>query len=204
MSIFLFKTHPINVTNLAQTLFFKNIAHVSYHACEYAIQENKFITHEKFGDLCSSINPNPNNWRELDWSGVLDKLEFQLDIASSQNKIIMFGSHRDDQISLLKRHFGQRITTIGINYNQDMYPLLLRNVAEHHVWLNCTTEPADYYIQEFDKINLVSRSSITNCDYNILVNDFFDAGLMSKHYENLGFPFTAISQEMYDAWHSNW
>jgi hypothetical protein len=204
MSIFLFKTHTINITNLAQTLFFKNIANVSYHACEYAIQENKFITHEKFGNLCKSINPNPKDWRLLDWTNVIDKLEFQFDIASKQNKNIIFGSHRDDQIAFLKKHFGQHIITIGINYYQDMYPLLLKNVAEHHVWLNSSTETVDYFTQEFDKINLVPRYSITDCDYNILINDFFDFDLMSTHYKNLGFPFTAVSQEMYDSWRSNW
>ena len=189
---------------MAQTLFLENAVDTSYDACQYIIEKNKFITHKTFGSFAQSVCAAAKSWRELDWSEILDKLEIQLDIASKQNKNIIFGSHRDDQISFLKNHFEQRITTIGINYNQDMYPLLLRNVAEHHVWLNSTAESAEYYIQEFDKINLVPRSSITNCDYNILVNDFFDAGLMSKHFENLGFPFTSISQEMYDTWHSNW
>jgi hypothetical protein len=204
MSIFLFKTHPINVTNLAQTLFLENAVDTSHEACQYIIEKNKFITHKKFGSFARSIYLNNKNWRELDWANALDILESQLDIATKQNKVIIFGSNRDDQIDFLKRHFNHDITTVGINYNQDMYPLLLKNVAEHHVWLNSTVDSTEHYIQEFDKMNLVPRSSIINCDYNILVNDFFNFDLMSKHYENLGFPFTLISQEMYNTWRSNW
>jgi hypothetical protein len=106
--------------------------------------------------------------------------------------------------AFLKNHFGQCITTVGINYNKDLYPVLLKNVAEHHVWLNSARETVDYYIQEFGKINLVPECSINNCDYNILVNDFFDVELLSTHFENLGFPFTPSSQEMYNSWHSAW
>ena len=203
MAIFLFKTHPINITNLAQTLFLENTVTVSYNACQYVI-ENKFITHKKFGAFAQSINPNNENWRELDWATVLDALESQVDIAAKQNRIIIFGSYRDDQIAFLKNHFGQCITTVGINYNKDLYPVLLKNVAEHHVWLNSARETVDYYIQEFGKINLVPECSINNCDYNILVNDFFDVELLSTHFENLGFPFTPSSQEMYNSWHSAW
>lgn len=203
MSIFLFKTHPINLTNLAQTLLLFNANDNSYEVCKYSI-DKKFIRLDELGNFAKSMRTDQESWRYQDWKLSLDILENKIDAACDQNKTIIFGSHRDDQIYFLKDYFQNKITTIGINYKEDLYDLLLRNVAEYHVYLNSSKESVEFYMDKFDSINLIPKQSTTLCDYEICVNDFFDKSKMITHYKILHYPFTQQSLQNYESWLSNW
>ena len=203
MSIFLFKTHPINLTNLAQTLLLFNAKDNSYEACSYSI-DTKFIRHDELGQFAKSMRTDYESWRYQDWKLSLDILENKIDAAIDKNKTIIFGSHRNDQIYFLKDYFQNKITTIGINYKEDLYDLLLRNVAEYHVYLNSSLESVNFYIDKFHSINFIPKQSITSCDYEIMINDFFNQDKMTEHYKVLGYPFTEQSIQIYKSWLAYW
>lgn len=211
--IFLFKTHQINVTNLAVAQIVENSFDSFYNSCRYKLVHNKFFVLQ-LNDFARNIGEQPRN---KDWSNSIN----YLDNCLASNKKLIFGSHHDSQIDLLKAHYKSEILTIGINYNEDLYPALLKNVAEFHIYsLNTgSIKPSelddmlmdsmkyqdlvDYYSKEFDTIKLIPKSSFVQCDYNILVNDFLDKDKMSNHFNNMGFPFTKESELYYNQWISS-
>jgi hypothetical protein len=207
--IILFKTHKINLTNLAISQIRENSPDSFYDSCHYNLVQNKFFVLQ-----LNNFAKHIGDVRNMDWS---TNTEY-LDKCLASEKQLLFGSHDDSQINFLKQYYKSDILTIGINYDIDMYQLLLTNVAEYHIYLLATgqitlsehdeilLETMDsqnlvkYFANEFDSINLIPKSSFINCDYNILVNDFFDKSKMTDHFNNIGFPFTEESQQYYDQW----
>ena len=207
--IILFKTHKINLTNLAISQIVENSPESFYDSCRYTLVHGKSSISQPNNSL-----KNIGEVRDRDWSTGFD----YLDKCLESGKKLIFGSHHDSQINLLKQKYGMDVLTVGINYDEDLYQSLLKNVAEYHVYLLRTgsidaSEKDDilietlvygdlvkYYMREFDSINLVPRSSFINCDYNIPVADFFDKQKMSNHFDKIGFPFTKESQSYYDQW----
>ena len=183
-----------------------------FDSCRYDLVHNKFFVLQ-----LNNFAKNIGDVRNLEWSNNT----MYLDKCLESGKKLIFGSHHDSQIDFLKRHYKSDIMTIGINYGEDMYPLLLKNVAEYHIYLlgNGSIQPnendeilmetlnhhdlVNYYSTEFNSINLVPHSSFVNCDYNIIVNDFLDKSKMADHFRNIGFPFTEESQKYYDQWFSS-
>jgi len=219
-TIYLIKTHKINLSNLFLLLLLENLKDFSFNACEYTLQ-NKFIVLEKLGNFAQSVIPDPkNNLRFANWKDYLDLLNQQVSIAQAQNKKIIFGSHHDDQIDFLKNHYKDEITTIGINYTDNLYFKLLQNVAEFHLFqlknqqiainnydrhlLNTKSdlELVEYYSIEFDKLNLIPITYQSQFDYNISIDDFYNFDSIKKHFGNLNISTVDNSYYLWKKWNN--
>lgn len=217
--IYLFKTHPINITNLALAQLIENAVGSSYETCSYALIDNKFFK-LIVGKFAQKQTDNPSvNFRHIDWSIPvnLSNLNQSVELATAQNKFLIFGSNSTNQIDFLKKYYTNDIVTIGINYNENMYLTLLDNMVKYHIYLlnnnshisqldrelfntKSSAELIDYYTNAFNQQNLIPRTSVIDCDYTILVDDFLNKSVMAKHYNNLGVPFTIASEQYYDTW----
>jgi hypothetical protein len=217
--IYLFKTHPINITNLALAQLIENAVGLSYETCSYSLRDNKFFK-LIVGKFAQKQTDNPaNDFRHIDWSIPvnLSNLNQSVELAATQNKFLIFGNNSNNQIDFLKTYYTNDIVTIGINYNENMYLTLLDNMVKYHIYLlnnnsnisqldrellntKSSAELIDYYTNTFNQQNLIPRISVIDCDYTILVDDFFNKSVMAKHYINLGVPFTIASEQYYDTW----
>lgn len=213
-SIYLFKTHQINVSNLALAQALENADTKCFDRCHY-IFDDKFLK-VVTGDF---VNSYPSiDFRTINWSTTINSLELYQQRAQQQGKFLIFGTSRDDQLNFLKQHFNDTITTIGINYDDTIYQKLLNNLAEHHLYklkhnqilvtdhdkqiLNSLSdlEAIRHYVNAFDMLALIPESSNTTADYHISIDDFTDKNKMSTHYDNLNIPFTNKSQDFYNEW----
>jgi hypothetical protein len=213
-SIYLYKTHQINISNLALAQALENADTKCFDRCHY-IFDDKFLK-VVTGDF---VNSYPSiDFRTIDWSTTINSLERYQQRAQQQEKFLIFGSSRDDQINFLKQHFSNTIITIGIDYDDTIYQKLLYNLAEHHLYklkhnqilvtdhdkeiLNSLSdvEAVQHYVDGFDQLALIPQSSNTIADYHISIGDFIDKNKMSTHYNNLNIPFTNKSHEFYNEW----
>jgi hypothetical protein len=205
----------------------KNAPDQMFESCTYTLERNKFLEltqhrwcqarkNHVLGKFITSISTE-YDFRKINWnSDAIEYLEDSLKQAKEQGKHVLMGTHLDEQILFLKNHFGEDIVTIGINYKENMYPVLLNHMAEYHVYLlNNELMPLTekdeilieslsdrelirYYANEFDQMNLIPRESISDCDYNIMIDDFLDPVLMENHMKNIGFPFTDNGRVFYE------
>jgi hypothetical protein len=216
-SIYLFKTHQINISNLALAQALENANDQCLDRCYYS-SDGKFLK-VIIGDFVKSYSST--NFRTIDWSTIISSLDSYVQRAQQQEKFLIFGTSRDDQIDFLKQHYNRTIITIGINYTDTVYQKLLHNLAEHHIYkLKHNQTPVTdhdkeilsslnikdavlHYVNSFNQLALIPTSNNIDCDYNISIEDFFDKSKMSTHYNNLSIPFTDTSQKFYDSWLAN-
>jgi len=108
-SIYLFRTHQINISNLALAQALENADDRCFDRCYFTLEDNKFfrVTTGKF------VNSYPSaDFRIIDWSTMIDSLDLYVTRAKEQKKFLIFGTAREDQINFLKQHFGSDINTI--------------------------------------------------------------------------------------------
>ena len=215
IKIYLFKTNPVNISNLAVSLFVTSTAGHVVDCCDYFLSD-KFIgsTPGKFYDKCKSYSNN--GFRNIDWKNLTNLLKSET-ASFTTDQFLVFGNHQTDQIKLLKQVFDDEIYTIGITYSKEQYPSLIKNMVEYHVHLltnklivandidlimltKSSAEQIDYYSAEFDKMQLIEPSSTSQCDYNISIEDFYHKDRMLAHYNNLGWPLTTEAEQFYDNW----
>lgn len=225
--IFLFKTHSINFTNLVMGQVTKNAPDQMFESCTYSLERNKFLEltqhrwcqarkNHVLGNLITSIGTE-FDFRKIDWrdAHAIKYLEDSLEQAKLQEKHVLLGTHLNEQLTFLKQHFGDDIVTVAINYHDNMYSVLLKHMAEYHVYLLnneliplsendvilsetlSDKELVTHFTIEFDRMNLIPRESIIECDYNIMVDDFMNPEQMETHMKNIGFPFTEDGRAFY-------
>jgi hypothetical protein len=216
--IYLFKTHPVNISNLALAQFIENSIGKSYGACRYTLKENKFFE-QIAGAVAKSQTKDPiTGFRTINWNDPtnLNTLIQMVDLA--QDKFLIIGSSLNEQITFLKTQFKPNIVTISVNYKESYYQQLLKNMAEYHVYLlknnpitastvdqelllaHSTNQLINYYMLAFDQNNLIPKSNQYFGDYNIDIEDFFNKSKMTDHFSNLNMPFTIDSVNYYDTW----
>lgn len=218
--MYIFKSHPINVTNLVIALMHWTIGDRLYNPCTISLVDSKFFE-TQYGQF--SINHCPlensqSNFRHINWESNIDSLKIDFDKAKALGRCIIFGNHHDNQIKILKEYFQEDVYTISINYNESDYPMLLSDIAEHHVHLlynkriplsetdhmltrtKSKPELIAYYTKAFDEMALIPKESVSDCDYNIDVSDFFNRGAMIQHFENINLPMTPNALALYDQW----
>lgn len=219
--LYLFKTHKINLSILPLALAIENNPSQVYKTCRFPLVSNQYVGLE-IGELINNSCEDPNkNFRYIDWSTNIDYLNQAMDHADVLDQEVIFGTHRDDQLTFLKNYYTDRITTVGVNYDVDTYPTLLASIAQYHVYMleNNIITPnesdqellsnssksilIDHYIKEFDAMNLVPRTSQVDCDININISDFFNKSTMIQHYTNIGITLTPEFDRYYDTWYNN-
>jgi len=210
--IYLFKAHPINVSNLAIYAMDSIFINKLFGPCRPYI-ENKFLFCEP-GLVDIEISKfTDTTTRKVEWHQHIKIFEGLVDQATQVDQNLVFGNYSDEQIEIIAGHFKNCIT-IGINYNESLYPYLISNMAQYHVYalkqgyilpnkvdleILSGSDPVDYYKTAFDQLNLIPKSSISKFDYNIDIQDFFKPNIMTDHFNNLGdLPIT--SDSLYHKW----
>ena len=219
--LYLIKTHRINLTNLFIGMLNLNEKNRAYETCYYELVDDKFFKQCPGGMAKGLVRDPFADFRNFPWSNNIEKLNTLLSISSLQNKILTFGNHKAEELIAIKNHCNDKAITIGINYTEDIYPLLLTNVAEYHIWLlkhnrinkneqdqynldHLTyKEQVDYYTHAFNEINLIPRSNIEYLDYNINVEDFFSESKLYNHFANIGINLNNETKQYYRTWQSS-
>lgn len=214
--LYVFKAHRISVANLVQFHIVNYQPEKFYKNCTYSNQGKLLfsVDGEAVKEIAQITNDTPI--RYTDWNSHIDLLSSYVDQAKQHNQIMMFANHDINQVQLLKNHFDDSMTMVCINYRENLYQYLLKNMAQYHVYLlqNNLLIPSDtdreilnnidsaieYYQESFDQHNLIPKSSIHQGDYNIWIDDFFDINLMETHFNNLGFPLDNHRPGLYHSW----
>ena len=220
-SIYLFKLRNLNIYNFPIAQLYENLNTKSFERCTFNIDPNGFIKVFSGNFVQSQTTNFEKEFRYLDWQKSLSSLEQSLSLASEKNQCLVFGSYLSEQIDFLKNHFGPTVMTIGINYQKNSYQKLLNHKARFHIHLLLTNqltqseldknllstltddELVNYYASAFDQQMLIPHSEISNCDYNIALDDFFNISSMRQHFSTIGVPFTGSSERFYNQWLSS-
>ena len=214
--LYVFTAHQVNIANLVQYHIVNYTPEKFYKNCTY-YNDGKFLFSDA-GDAVKEIALVTDNTpiRRTDWSPHIELLTEYIEQATKHNQYMLFANHNLEQITLLKQHFGSAMKVVCINYDQNLYPYLLKNMAQYHVYLLThnkihTTETdslvlknlstaVEYYSEAFDQMNMIPKSSISTGDYNIYIDDFFNHKLMTEHFDNLGFPVDNARPGLYHSW----
>ena len=214
--IYVVRTHGINVTNLFISMMVLNEHDRAYKICDYELsRDGKFFILTP-GEMVNHYEETlQTEFRNIDWSENIDLLAES--VEDSGDRLVIFGNHNVDSIRAIKKRFGDDVMTIGINYSNQDYYYLLRNMAEYHVWclrnglLTPTehddltisdTELTDHYTREFERMGLIPRNSEESFDYDINFRDFMDRGRMTEHLKAIGLEPNAATLDHYDHWRS--
>ena len=223
---YLFKTHKINVTNLVQSMAMYNALEkgvLSPSNCFFSLHSSNFFIN-KLGSLtvaCALGNDADSTFRHIEWNTniqALNILDQGIKNAMDNNYIHIMGSHSNQQIQFLKKHFGDLVITVGVNYNSNTKDQLIYDVARFHVYLlqnnqiNISTVDQELlatlsidqlvkeYYNRFSNMSYIPESSFVECDYNIWVDDFADQEKMQQLMHDLDLPFTTQSTDIYKHW----
>jgi hypothetical protein len=219
MKIYLLKLRTTSLYNLIPAQLVENAGSQVFNPCRFLLNNQGFYDNSVVGDFAKyHTNDLGKDFRHIDWTVSLDRLENSVNQATKQNQYLIFGSYHTQQIEFLKNHYGSDLMAIGINYRENFYPQLLKHKAKYHIHLLTTHQLAaseldqqllaslsseelvDYYSNAFNEQNLLPHSDVDIYDYNIYLDDFFKKDLMTEHFNNIGIPFTAESEPLYDQW----
>ena len=217
VNLYVVKLKPINIFNLPLALLNAALADQVYDSCSCSIDSDGDIVID-IGKFAHTHSSDPaNKFRTIDWSEQIADLEISVADAVSQGKVLVFGTYRQDQVTYLKDHFGDTIVTVGIEYNENMYPLVLTEFAKKHIRSlglgqvaiteydsNIMDLPFDdrlsHYYQAFDQQQLVPRTVLDKCDLVIPLDDFYSFDAMQQHIKKLGILFNTTTIDLYNQW----
>ena len=217
VNLYVVKLKPINIFNLPLALLNAALANRVYDSCSCSIDSNGEIIIDigKFA-YTHSVDP-ANKFRTINWAEQITDLETSVASAISQGKVLVFGTYRQDQIDYLKDRFGDTIVTVGVKYNENMYPLILTEFAKKHIRLlglgqvpvteydnNIMSGSFDdrlsHYYQAFDQQQLIPRTELDKCDLVIPLDDFYSIDAMQQHIKKLGILFNTKTIDLYNQW----
>lgn len=133
-------------------------------------------THEQY--VLDLTDNNPMSFRDIDWSDRLNDIEALLESAG--NRKVWIGNFRSKQARIVKKHFGNDVTTVGISYKPNMRNLVLENVVTYNglhsfdkqqYWIDYQTR---YYADKDKWDKLVPFNFDPDTDCSIELNDFFN------------------------------
>ena len=223
--LYFLKTHKINVTNLIPTIAIHNALNIgvlSPDNCVCNLNSSNFFINT-VGNFPISVSNliADSAFRQVTWdtdSQALGLLDQAIKSAINKNHVHIMGSHCDQQIHFIKQYFKDQVTTIGVNYNSNIKNHLLKDVTRYYVYLlqhkqtSISTEDQqlldtlsidqliEEYYNRFNSMNYIPDLSVTECDYNIWVDDFTNKEKIHQLMINLDLPFTKQSQLIYNTW----
>jgi hypothetical protein len=130
----------------------------------------------------------PGRWLRRTWT--IQDCDQLVDLAKSQTVII--GTHDYNQVRFLKEHLRSNIETVGINYDQNMWPIVLKNFCfkaiQFHTNINFMYQSANPNLYKKFKDNNVLGAWIlqeqllhTPDDTPNTVNYLFDHTIFLDH-----------------------
>ena len=195
-TIYLFKTEQANVVNLLQ--FCAILSGQWYEICQPQLSNTNYMS-VSVGNFVRQLSPkDPTNFRNIDWTTEVHELE---EIANVTDLNLMVGVKTVEQLTFLRKYFGNRTKTISISYDVSSYELMLDFLARAHIEeQNLNIESVEYYKQEFDKLGLLPRQLAPVGEYNVPFEDFFNKGKFFKHLKNIGLNPSVAAEAFYDKW----
>jgi hypothetical protein len=218
-NIYLFKTHRINLLEIAGVQMIKNAPDQFFPICQYELTD-KFLTISHPGKMVRDTMPSNSDYtffRKIDWSNS-NYLENCLLEADQQGRHVMFGTHRDDQIEYISSRYPGKVKTLAVTYTTEHYDLLINSLVEYHIHLltnkkiilseldqqNLQNLSARrlflYYKKSFTENKLIPEESQTKADYTIDISQLFDEKLFSSWLTSVGFPFSDTGLNFYRQW----
>jgi hypothetical protein len=218
VNLYVCKLEPINLFNLPMALLHEAICDQLYQSCKCSVTADGDI-HIDIGAFAQTQTDNPDKkFRYIDWTTSIIDLKRQITDAQLHEKIIIFGTYRQDQIDYLKKQFGNTIITIGSEYRENSYPILLTMLAKKHLALMAAgqvpiteydrkilnTESNDqiiqHYARAFDSQQLLARANTDNCELVIPIDDFYDTSLMIQHLSRLNVGNLTLAKNFHECW----
>jgi hypothetical protein len=145
--------------------------------CTPDITDVGHLVHNKHQDYVLSLSNNqPMTFRDQDYTDRLDEIENVLEQAG--DKKVWIGSFHSKQARLIKKHFGEDATTVGISYGPSTHKVVLDTVLGYYVDY---TTPRHYYVETMSKYyadkstwdKLVPINFTPDTDISIDVEQFF-------------------------------
>jgi hypothetical protein len=219
-NIYLFKTHRINLLEIAGVQMIKNAPEKFFPICQYEL-DGKFLSIKQNGRMVDDLisrNCAITDFRKVTWSQYKEYLDQCISTAIKNNQNILFGTQRQDQFDYLSNQYPDIIKTLAVTYKSDSYDFLLKNVAEYHIYLLVNgklkmnqqdqtmfkflaeQEIAEFYKNSFDKLGIIPRESPSTADHTIDVLELFNPDYFSRWLKSLGFGFTDQGLEFYKKW----
>lgn len=93
-----------------------------YTGSQFILRHNGRVVRKMDQDFVSVFPSKPDQWLWREWSSTdLDRL------LSWGSKNIVIGTHSFQELVKIKSYLGDRVTTIGITYNETLYPAVVKN-----------------------------------------------------------------------------
>lgn len=226
--IFLIRAYQINVTNLLPALAFRiggdNLyiptvwhTHNGIFDMPQTEQTCDIVTNMSVLDgneISNSLLNLRNEFRFIKWS----KNTKLLDHFLEQDKPQVLSHSVDSEIEFIKSYLGSDVQTLGSHFDSDDRFDLLKSMAQYHIYcldnsiLPVTEQDSqyandpnrlNYYIQSFDKLNLIENPTQITYDVDISYKDYKDKQKIMSAYESFGLPFNKNGEHFYDTWVSN-
>lgn len=212
------RTHKIGITNILTALVTKVLDDQVYYPCIYSLngkhvvnQEGEFTTKFPISRIREAIWNLPNSVNYLEY------LNNSLTEAYKLNKVITLGCHDNESVNFLSKKYDPEVLTTCIFYKENEYDQILKHLAEFHMFkLNNGIIPTyndrklikelsyheliEYYINAFDKQNLIPKYTEPVCQYNIQFSDMFNRDYVIKFFNSMNMSLTDSSLKFYESW----
>lgn len=172
--------------------------------CTPEITDNGHLVHNKHQDYVLKLSNNqPMSFRDIDYTDRLRDIEKVLDTAD--NKKVWIGNFSSKQARLVKKHFGDDVTTIGLGYKANMQSIILdtilgyyeQDVSKEEYFVRTQSK---YYADKamFDKLVPINFSP--DCDVDIDISILFNPDNFIKQLEILDGARNKKQLEYYFTW----
>lgn len=148
-------------------------------------------------------NNNPMSFRDIDWTDRLQDIETVLE----NGKNVWIGSFHSKQARIIKKHFGDDVTTVGISYKPQTRYIVLENVVSYYGVsdIENTQEQriafnAKYYSNKDKWDKQVPISFDPDTDVSVPLESFFEPDNFISSLEQLDGPRNEKQLEYYFTW----
>lgn len=173
--------------------------------CTPTINTKGHLIHNQHQTYVLSLtNNNPMTFRDIDWTDRLDDIESLLD---STDKKVWIGNFHSKQARIIKKHFGDDVTTIGLSYTPQSRALILENVLTYY-GISSVTDKEKYNVEmnvryysdreKWDK--KVPYNFDPDTDISIDVSTFLTPDNYINQLEQLDGPRNTKQLEYYFTW----
>ena len=212
-SLYIFKTTPYNLTNLPQFCFILSRDDL-YDPCQPTIADGNLGM--DVANWIKEVSPdNPSQtFRNIDWQ---ENVKLLNRFVNKTNPLV-FGNNDAKQIDFLANYYGSQATTIACVYSDSSYDIMLTWYVLRHIRLQdfgiipfnetdtslrkSNVDLVEYYKKSFDEQQLVPRSMVDKCDYNIPIEDLFSYDKFFQHVTNIGSLPSAKAIDYYNKWYA--
>jgi hypothetical protein len=174
--------------------------------CTPEINATGHLIHRNHEQYVLDLTDNkPMTFRDIDWTDRLGDIEALLNGVGDRK--VWIGNFHNKQAQVIKKHFGDNVTTVGLSYNPRSRDLILENVLTYY-GISSATSKEEYNVkmnvryysdkEKWDK--KVPYNFEPDTDVSIDVSTFFTPNNYISELEQLDGPRNAKQLEYYFTW----